>query len=150
MNYAFGSNKSSILKTGKAYNDNEWHFVELSQTGQRGKLVIDGVDAVSVSGDHDSIAFKAPVFIGGVRPQDYNIITANVVSINLFSISPITSENHAMSAASNTPAILLVDTTPLLMRPCRFYIRTFAQKYNAVFCRFFRTLRNRSRAACAT
>ncbi|KAH1008402.1 hypothetical protein HUJ05_008957 [Dendroctonus ponderosae] len=74
-----------VLKSQMVYNDNEWHVVDFSREGAEGKLVIDGG---SLSGrlahKTPSLDLRIPFYLGGVQPNDYNMVSPNLNTTTQF------------------------------------------------------------------
>lgn len=75
-----------ILISDDTYNDDEWHLVEFGREGPNAKLAID--DKFTKDGklinDIQKLEISIPFYIGGLKPQDYTIVSKILVTNNLF------------------------------------------------------------------
>lgn len=76
-----GGGSTAVLKSEKKYNDDSWHRVIFSRNLAHGKLVIDDVDVISGESPTPTpkIDMNPPYFLGGVSPEKYSVLQANLV-----------------------------------------------------------------------
>ncbi|KAL1517260.1 hypothetical protein ABEB36_001047 [Hypothenemus hampei] len=74
-----------LIKSQMTYNDGEWHVVEVSRDGDDGKLAIDGgVLGGKISQRTPVLDLRTPIYLGGVDPNDYNKVLANLNTTTRF------------------------------------------------------------------
>lgn len=69
------------IKSNKVYNDDAWHMVELNREPSFSKLVVDESDLSDSSQKVTALDVSVPFYFGGISPDSYNQVQANLVSI---------------------------------------------------------------------
>lgn len=74
-----GQQDPVVIKSNGAYNDGEWHMVELNRDPLLSKLVIDDSDIKDSTQKVTSLDINVPFYVGGVNPNDYNRVHSRLV-----------------------------------------------------------------------
>lgn len=76
-----GEHEPVVIKSHNVYNDDAWHMVELNREPSFSKLVVDENDISDSSQKVTALDINLPFYVGGILPESYNQVQANLVSI---------------------------------------------------------------------
>ncbi|VEN47917.1 unnamed protein product [Callosobruchus maculatus] len=82
--FTFKAEEPVIIKSRFIYNDDIWHIVEFNKDLANGKLVIDKEVAEGSSSNPAVLEFHPPFYMGGVDPDEYNLVQANLNTTSSF------------------------------------------------------------------
>ncbi|XP_074042767.1 laminin subunit alpha [Leptinotarsa decemlineata] len=81
-----GDYDALVIKSHEKYNDDKWHLLEFTREGNSGKLSIDEEDYSSGTTDGKTISLDLhiPFYVGGLNPDHYNVVQANLNTTTSF------------------------------------------------------------------
>lgn len=82
MVFTFKGDQNPVVITSKnTYNDDAWHMIEVNRDQSFSKLAVDQNDISDSSQKVNVLEINLPFYVGGLSPDSYNQVQANLVSI---------------------------------------------------------------------